>query len=55
MKTRESNMPEEAIWDGFFDPPRVIDLLGVRGLAGDVVEFGCGWSDPASSNSQWIC
>jgi ubiquinone/menaquinone biosynthesis C-methylase UbiE len=43
MKTRESGMPAEAVWDEFFDPPRVIDLLGIRGLAGDVAEFGCGY------------
>jgi len=43
MKTRESGMPDETMWDGFFDPPRVIDLLGIRGLTGDVVEFGCGY------------
>ena len=43
MKTRESGMPDETMWDGFFDPSRVIDLLGIRGLTGDVVEFGCGY------------
>ena len=43
MKTRESGMPNETMWDGFFDPSRVIDLLGISGLTGDVVEFGCGY------------
>ena len=43
MKMRESGMPEESMWDGFFDPPHVIDLLGIRGRNGDVVEFGCGY------------
>jgi SAM-dependent methyltransferase len=43
MKTRESGMPDEAVWDGFFDPPHIIEVLGVGGLIGDVVEFGCGY------------
>ena len=43
MKTRESGMPEEAQWDSFFDPPRVLDLLMPAEVQADVVEFGCGY------------
>jgi hypothetical protein len=43
MKTRESGMPDETMGDGFFDPPHVMELLGIRGLTGDAVEFGCGY------------
>jgi SAM-dependent methyltransferase len=43
MKTRESGMPDEALWASFFDPEAVLDKLGFRSIAGDVVEFGCGY------------
>jgi SAM-dependent methyltransferase len=43
MKARESGMPDEAMWDVFFDVPHIIEVLGIGGLAGDVVEFGCGY------------
>jgi ubiquinone/menaquinone biosynthesis C-methylase UbiE len=43
MKTRESGMPDEAMWAGFFDPPTVLDKLGLTPEIGDVVEFGCGY------------
>jgi SAM-dependent methyltransferase len=37
-------MPEEAVWDAFFDPPQVLDRLqfGLHRV-GPVVEFGCGY------------
>ena len=28
MKTRESGMQEEATWNGFFDPPRILERQG---------------------------
>lgn len=43
MKVRDSGMPEEEMWSGFFDP---VDVLGVFGLdrgVQDLVEFGCGY------------
>lgn len=43
MKTRDSGMPEESMWASFFDPPAVLDKLGLTGDLGDVVEFGCGY------------
>jgi SAM-dependent methyltransferase len=43
MKTRESGMPEESMWDGFFDPPDILAKLGFEAVAGDTVEFGCGY------------
>ena len=36
-------MPEEAMWAGFFEPPVVLRLLGLRPSCGDVVDFGCGY------------
>lgn len=36
-------MPEEQIWQGFFDPEHILNSLGVNNLAGNIVEFGCGY------------
>lgn len=44
MKGRESGMPDEAYWSTFFDPEAALDLLlGQEGIAGHIVEFGCGF------------
>ena len=43
MKGRESGMPVRWQWEEFFDPQRVVDLLGCASLPGDIVEFGCGY------------
>ena len=43
MKTRESGMPDESMWAGFFDTPTVLEKLGLTPQAEDVVEFGCGY------------
>jgi SAM-dependent methyltransferase len=43
MKTRESGMPDEPMWASFFDPPRVLQKLGLTRHCRHVVEFGCGY------------
>ena len=43
MKIRDSAMPDEAVWRGFFDPDSVLGRLGLTAGCGDVVEFGCGY------------
>ncbi len=43
MKVRDSGMPEEATWEGFFEPDSVLRRLGLDREGGDVVEFGCGY------------
>jgi len=43
MKVRESEMPELAQWESYFDPPLVIEKLGLGHQTGDIVEFGCGY------------
>lgn len=44
MKGRESGMPEEAYWASFFDAEAAIErLFGAGGVAGHLVEFGCGF------------
>lgn len=42
MRTRESGMPAEEIWDGFFRPEEILQKLGLTPGAGRVVDFGCG-------------
>lgn len=43
MKTRESGMPEESMWQGFFQPEAVLKRLGLSTDCRDVVDFGCGY------------
>jgi SAM-dependent methyltransferase len=43
MKTRESGMPEEEVWEGFFKPEAVLRSLGLRPEMRRVVEFGSGY------------
>jgi SAM-dependent methyltransferase len=43
MKIRDSGMPDEATWSGFFDPTLTLRLLRFPANNGDVVDFGCGY------------
>ncbi|MHC4306838.1 MAG: class I SAM-dependent methyltransferase, partial [Planctomycetota bacterium] len=43
MKIRDSGMPDEQTWGGFFDPQAILAKLGLTPQIGDVVEFGCGY------------
>ena len=43
MKLRESGMPEEVLWETFFDIDLILDRLGIDGNVRDVVELGCGY------------
>lgn len=43
MKTRESGMPEEPLWQGFFDPESTLKKLGLTSACQNVVDFGCGY------------
>ena len=43
MKVRDSGMPDEEMWSGFFDPAAVLDVLGLHHGIRDLVEFGCGY------------
>ena len=36
-------MPKEEIWNAFFDPNKVLDLLGVNSKVLDIADFGCGY------------
>ena len=58
MKARESGMPEEAYWESFFDADATIDILfSSSGVAGHLVEFGCGYGTftvPAARRTHGI-
>ncbi len=43
MKIRDSGMPEEDTWAGFFDPQTTLQQLGLTAAICDVVDFGCGY------------
>jgi SAM-dependent methyltransferase len=43
MKVRDSGMPEEEMWVGFFDPDFILRTFGVGAGVQDIVEFGCGY------------
>jgi len=43
MKVRDSGMPDEGMWTGFFDPAKVLATLGFDSSIHDIVEFGCGY------------
>lgn len=43
MKIRESGMPEEALWESFFDVDLVLCRLGIDRSMADVMELGCGY------------
>lgn len=43
MFMRESGMPEEGMWEGFFDPPTVLEELLLLDTDGDVVDLCAGY------------
>ena len=43
MKARESGMPSEETWEGFFKPEESLAKLGLTANCGDVADFGCGY------------
>jgi ubiquinone/menaquinone biosynthesis C-methylase UbiE len=43
MKVRESGMPNEKIWEEFFEPERVLCIMELNHNVVDAVEFGCGY------------
>lgn len=43
MKTRESGMPAEEMWQTFFSPSQTLLTLGLHENMSNVAEFGCGY------------
>ncbi len=54
MKVRESGMPEEAMWSGFFDPAHVLEVLGLTPETRDAVDLGCGYGTFSIPAAQHI-
>ncbi len=36
-------MPQKETWEGFFNPEKILEILGLDKNARDVVEYGCGY------------
>jgi SAM-dependent methyltransferase len=36
-------MPGAELWESYFNAGGILDAFGLRGVSGDVVEFGCGY------------
>jgi SAM-dependent methyltransferase len=43
MKVRDSGMPDEEMWEQFFDPDFILRAFGIDAGVQDIVEFGCGY------------
>ena len=43
MKVRDSGMPEEKMWEDFFEPEKVLKTFGLDKGVQDIAEFGCGY------------
>ncbi len=42
MKVRDSGMPDEKMWEGFFDARIILAQLDFIDHQANVVDFGCG-------------
>jgi ubiquinone/menaquinone biosynthesis C-methylase UbiE len=54
MKTRESGMPPEEMWQSFFDPGVILKKLGLTEDHTCVVDFGCGFGTFAIPAAQLV-
>lgn len=54
MKTRESGMPDEEVWEGFFSPKTIFEKLGLTPDVRNLVDFGCGYGTFALSAARLI-
>ncbi len=43
MKVRESGMPEQSVWDSYFEPQEILQTLGLTAACQNLIEFGCGY------------
>jgi 2-polyprenyl-3-methyl-5-hydroxy-6-metoxy-1,4-benzoquinol methylase len=43
MKTRESGMPTEEMWEEFFDPEATLQRMEIHAGMQTVLDFGCGY------------
>ncbi len=54
MKVRDSGMPYEEMWSGFFDPDKILRTFGLDQEINDIVEFGCGYGTFTLTAAQMI-
>ena len=54
MKVQDSGMPEEEIWNSFFNVGAILDQLEINSKLGDIVEVGCGYGTFTLPVSQKI-
>jgi ubiquinone/menaquinone biosynthesis C-methylase UbiE len=58
MKARESGMPDEGVWDQFFEPDLILKGMRIQNLTGPIVDMGCGYGTftiPAAQlNPDWV-
>lgn len=47
-------MPEEFVWNGFFDPEEVLRTLGLDASSGNVVDFACGYGTFAIAAARMV-
>lgn len=43
MKVRESGMPDENLWEDFFEPEKILATMKVDNNVINVADFGCGY------------
>lgn len=43
MKVRENSMPDESLWENFFEPKQVLATMQLNHNAVDAFDFGCGY------------
>lgn len=43
MKYRESGMPSEQMWDTFFNPQRILNLMDIDKSVNTLLDIGCGY------------
>jgi ubiquinone/menaquinone biosynthesis C-methylase UbiE len=43
MKYRESGMPNEELWDTFFNPTEILNQMDINGTIRTLLDIGCGY------------
>ena len=43
MKIRESGMPDQVMWEGFFDVKSILSIMRIDHSVNDIADIGCGY------------
>lgn len=54
MKVRDSGMPDEQMWQQFFDPESIVKSFGIDRGINDLVEFGCGYGTFTLAAARYV-